>query len=149
MRKKAALISQKTPFRKDKLAQFLKNDRKVLLFYGYWDDRDAMFGDLRNLNIYYFLADDTIQIKEIFPRNSGRDAPATFLMRQKIPKNFDSIQPLGQHTAFTVLNVLEGRYVPDCLGIGSREIECYKVLKMKLEFRNVKEKYLQFDFPAL
>lgn len=72
------MVSDKVPFRKDKLAQFLKNDRKVLLFYGYWDDRDAMFGDVRNLNVYYFLADDTIQIKEIFPRNSGRDGTRRF-----------------------------------------------------------------------
>lgn len=78
------MISEKVPFRKDKLAQFLKNDRQVLLFYGYWDDRDAMFGDVRDLNIYYFLADDTIQIKEIFPRNSGRDGTVTNMLFNKI-----------------------------------------------------------------
>lgn len=129
------MICEKVPFRKDKLAQFLKNDRKVLLFYGYWDDREAMFGDIRDLNVYYFLADDTIQIKEIFPRNSGRDAPPTFLTRRKIPKNFHGTQPLGQETTFTVLNVLEGRYVPDCLGIGAKQIEYYKVdAKFKFTF---------------
>ncbi|KAG4065244.1 hypothetical protein HA402_012686 [Bradysia odoriphaga] len=131
LRKKAAMVSEKVPFRKDKLAQFLKNDRKVLLFYGYWDDRDSMFGDVRDLNIYYFLADDTIQIKEIFPRNSGRDAPPTFLTRRKIPRNFNGIQPLGQDT-FTVLNVLEGRYVPDCLGIGNKEVEYYKASDLSI-----------------
>lgn len=78
------MICEKVPFRKDKLAQFLKNDRKVLLFHGYWDDRDSMFGDIRDLNIYYFLADDTIQIKEIFPRNSGRDGKDRVLHDENI-----------------------------------------------------------------
>lgn len=54
-------------------------------------------------------------------------APPTFLTRCKIPKNFNGIQPLGQETSFTVLNVLESRYVPDCLGIGGKEVEYYKV----------------------
>lgn len=70
----------------DTLGQFLENDRKVLRFYAYWDDRESMFGDLRNLIVYYFLADDTIQVNEIYPVNSGRDAPAKMLARQKLPK---------------------------------------------------------------
>lgn len=70
----------------DTLGQFLENDRKVLRFYAYWDDRESMFGDVRDLILFYFLADDTIQLKEVFPHNSGRDAPAKFLARQKIPK---------------------------------------------------------------
>lgn len=70
----------------DTLGQFLKNDRKVLRFYAYWDDREAMFGDLRELILFYFLADDTIQINEKFPINSGRDAPTKFLARTKVPK---------------------------------------------------------------
>lgn len=72
----------------DTFGQFLKNDRKVLRFYAYWDDREAMFGDLRELVLYYFLADDTIEVKEIFPKNSGRDAPSKFLRRTKVPKVF-------------------------------------------------------------
>jgi len=31
----------------DKLKQFLELDRKVLRFYCVWDDRDSMFGELR------------------------------------------------------------------------------------------------------
>lgn len=70
----------------DTFGQFLKNDRKVLRFNAYWDDRESMFGDLRDLVLYYFLADDTIEVKEVFPTNSGRDAPPKFLARCKIPK---------------------------------------------------------------
>lgn len=31
----------------DKLKQFLELDRQVLRFYCIWDDRDAMFGEMR------------------------------------------------------------------------------------------------------
>lgn len=73
----------------DTFGQFLRNDRKVLCFSGYWDDRESMFGDLRHLELYYFLADDTVQIKELYERNSGRDGPSTFLARAKLPKTYD------------------------------------------------------------
>lgn len=83
----ASSIHPKKPsVHSDTLGQFLTNDRKVLRFYAYWDDRQSMFGDVRDLILFYFLADDTIQIKEVLPANSGRDGPATFLTRQKIPK---------------------------------------------------------------
>lgn len=88
MRQASAAASQprKLSTHVDTLGQFLENDRKVLRFEAYWDDRESMFGDLRDLIVYYFLADDTIQVKEVFPVNAGRDAPPKFLTRQKIPK---------------------------------------------------------------
>ena len=36
-----------TPSTYDKLRQFLQMDRHVLRFFCVWDDRDAMFGDMR------------------------------------------------------------------------------------------------------
>lgn len=82
----AGSLPRKPSVRVDTLGQFLRNDRKVLRFYAYWDDRESMFGDCRELILYYFLADDTIQVKEVYPINSGRDAPPRLLTRQKIPK---------------------------------------------------------------
>ena len=46
----------------------------------------SMFGDPRELDLHYFLADDTIEILEKIPPNSGRDAVSTFLRRAKLPK---------------------------------------------------------------
>lgn len=66
-------------------AQFLEFDRMVLKFYGYWDDRSE-FGDVRKLEICYYLSDDTIDIKEEFPKNSGREGPKLFLKRTKLPR---------------------------------------------------------------
>lgn len=47
-RTKAAEIKKyNTPSSFDKLKQFLELDRKVLRFFCVWDDRDAMFGEMR------------------------------------------------------------------------------------------------------
>lgn len=64
-------------------AQFLKYDRQVLKFFAYWDDRTE-FGDVRKLELCYYLADDTIEIKEAHIRNSGRDGPTVFLKRGRL-----------------------------------------------------------------
>ena len=54
------------PYEKyDTLKQFLDHDRHVLRFYCYWDDTDNMFGDQRQMVLHYFLADDTIEIREV------------------------------------------------------------------------------------
>uniref|UniRef100_A0A8C0J9B6 EF-hand domain containing 2 n=1 Tax=Chelonoidis abingdonii TaxID=106734 RepID=A0A8C0J9B6_CHEAB len=70
----------------DTLRQFLEYDGHVLRFYCIWDDTESTFGDPRELILHYFLADDTIEIKEVIPVNSGRDAVPLFLSRKKLPK---------------------------------------------------------------
>ncbi|XP_045448004.1 EF-hand domain-containing family member C2-like [Melitaea cinxia] len=69
------------PFR-----QFLDFDRQVLRFYGYWDDRDTEFGIIHHLELHYFLADDTMEIKEVLPPNSGMEAGPMFLKRMRLPR---------------------------------------------------------------
>lgn len=65
-----------------------------------------MFGDNRKLVIHYFLADDTIEIREIMDANSGRDSIPVFLKRAKLPKMAPlSIRQPGETTDRTVLNV--------------------------------------------
>lgn len=41
------VYQHETPNSFDKLKQFLQLDRKVLRFYCLWDDRDAMFGEMK------------------------------------------------------------------------------------------------------
>lgn len=91
-----------TPFRPyeriDTLKQFLEHDGHVLRFFCVWDDPESMFHDQRELVLHYYLSDDTIDIKEIVPVNSGRDAVPLFLRRDKLPKvrneNFNLFQLL-------------------------------------------------------
>lgn len=40
-------VKSAAPEKQGKLKRFLENDRKVLRFYCIWDDRDSMFGELR------------------------------------------------------------------------------------------------------
>lgn len=113
----------------NKMEKFLKFDKKVLRFDAIWDDRSTIFGDLHELIVYYFLADDTIQINAL-------NAPKKFLHRQRLPKQFDGMPLLGQQTNFTVLNVLgggfmTGRYLADRQGVGSSEVEYVTVRSLQ------------------
>lgn len=65
--------------------QFLDNDRKVLRFYTYSDDEGFI--------IHYYLADDTVEIREINFANSGKHNFSLLLRRQKLPKAFSVGQP--------------------------------------------------------
>ena len=49
----------------------------------------SMFGDAREMELHYFLADDTVEICERIPNNSGRDAVPMFLRRARLPKVLD------------------------------------------------------------
>ena len=57
-----ARLTPGRPYEKiDTFGQFLEHDREVLRFYGYWDDSDTAFGDVHDMILHYFLADDTIE----------------------------------------------------------------------------------------
>lgn len=120
------------PYEKfDSLKQFLDHDRHVLRFYCYWDDSESKFGDQRQMILHYFLADDTMEIREVIPPNSGRDATPVFLRRGKVPKNITSLNLPGVVTDRTVLNVFGpmghgGRYILDSLKTGAINPEFYK-----------------------
>lgn len=43
--------------------------------------------------MHYYLADDTIEIREVKYPNSGRDDFPVMLKRQKLPKKFSLNQP--------------------------------------------------------
>ncbi|KAJ0070118.1 hypothetical protein NL108_002431, partial [Boleophthalmus pectinirostris] len=121
------------PYEKyDTRKQFLDNDMKVLRFYGYWDDTGSLFGDVRDLVLHYFLADDTIEICEVIPPNSGRDHISKFLRRSKLPKVAPSrLPPPGAITDRTILNVFDSsdqgkRFILDSLKTGAIKEEFYK-----------------------
>ncbi|XP_001624761.2 EF-hand domain-containing family member C2 [Nematostella vectensis] len=119
------------PYEKeDTLKQFLQHDRRVLRFYCLWDDTDNMFGDAREMILHYFLADDTVEIREVIPPNSGRDAAPMFLRRQRLPKEPTSLRQPGEITGRTVLNVFGpmghgGRWILDSLKTGAVYTDYY------------------------
>lgn len=58
----------------------------MLRFYGYWDDTESVHGVVHDLEIHYYLADGTMEIKENLAANSGRDSGFMLVKRMKIPK---------------------------------------------------------------
>jgi len=72
--------------------------------------------------LHYYLADDTVEIREVFPANAGRDSVPTFLRRGRLPKVVESLKRPGELADRTVLNVFGpmgkgGRYILDSLKV--------------------------------
>jgi len=72
--------------------------------------------------LHYYLADDTVEIRENFPANAGRDSAATFLRRCRLPKTVEPLRRPGELADRTVLNVFGpmgkgGRYILDSLKV--------------------------------
>jgi len=77
------------------------------------------------MELHYFLADDTIEILEKIPPNSGRDAVPMFLRRARLPKDPVPLRQPGVETKRTVLNVFGpmghgGRYILDSLKVSAQ-----------------------------
>jgi len=75
----------------DKFKQFLEYDRKVLRYYACWDDRHNMFGELRSFVICYYLADDTVEVREVYEDNDGHDPFPVLLGRKRVPVNHKTV----------------------------------------------------------
>eukprot|EP01006_Ploeotia_vitrea_P028462 TRINITY_DN61151_c0_g1_i1.p1 TRINITY_DN61151_c0_g1~~TRINITY_DN61151_c0_g1_i1.p1 ORF type:complete len:1088 (-),score=131.03 TRINITY_DN61151_c0_g1_i1:1223-4486(-) len=96
-------ISKPTPMQIAEAQQFFNNDGKVVSFSAIWDDRNSVHGDLRQLRLNYYLADDTVELLEPVQKNSGREATSKILLRQKIPKRSRN----KAHTNESLLDTLQ------------------------------------------
>lgn len=67
------------------MQQFLENDRHVLRFFAILDDVNTPTFERRPFVILFFLADDTIELREMYPLNCGRDNFPIFFRRGKMP----------------------------------------------------------------
>ncbi|XP_065178970.1 EF-hand domain-containing family member C2-like [Sycon ciliatum] len=116
--------------RYDTLKQFLDNDRKVLRFYGIWDDTNNMFGEVREMVLHYHLADDTVELLEVYKANCQRDTIPIYLHRVQLPKEPHTVPQPGQTVSRTILNVFGpmghgGRHILDNLKTGVEPVEYY------------------------
>jgi EF-hand domain-containing protein 1 len=59
---------------------------QVLRFYACWDDSQRPFGDKMPFVVHYYLADDTMEVREVRLRNDGRDPFPLLVRRMPIPK---------------------------------------------------------------
>jgi hypothetical protein len=62
-------------------------------FLAVWDDPDSRGGELRPYIIYYYLADDTVEVQEDHKknRNNGHDPFPLLLRKMKLPKDWKAI----------------------------------------------------------
>lgn len=67
------------------MQQFLEKDRKVLRFFAVMDDLSTPQFERRPFTLLFFLADDTVEIRELYPLNCGRDNFPIFFRRAKMP----------------------------------------------------------------
>ena len=65
--------------------QFLDHDKQVLRFFTICEDLPYI--------VHYYLADDTIEIRESHRPNDGRDSFSLLLRRQKLPDTWNVNQP--------------------------------------------------------
>lgn len=68
------------------MQQFLEKDRKVLRFFAVMDDLSTPQFERRPFTLLFFLADDTVEIRELYPLNCGRDNFPIFFRRAKMPR---------------------------------------------------------------
>lgn len=53
-----------------------------------WGDTDSIFGENRTYIIHYYLADDTVEVREVYKQNDGRHPFPILIKRQRLPKTF-------------------------------------------------------------
>eukprot|EP00947_MAST-08B_sp_MAST-8B-sp1_P006396 g6396.t1 len=70
------------------LDQYIKNDGKVLRFQCIWDDR-TLHGGMQRYTLLFFLANSTIQIREVHDKNDGREHYPKLLERRRLLKNWE------------------------------------------------------------
>merc|ERR1719272_646227 len=93
------------------LHSFLENDRKVLSFSIFWEDKTYDGGD-KFYTLNYFLSNNSLEIKEISEQNNGKYAFPMLLKRQKLAK-----KPILTHCPGMSLRT-EDYYLPQDLECG-------------------------------
>eukprot|EP01116_Phalansterium_solitarium_P009859 TRINITY_DN241_c0_g1_i3.p1 TRINITY_DN241_c0_g1~~TRINITY_DN241_c0_g1_i3.p1 ORF type:complete len:559 (-),score=209.98 TRINITY_DN241_c0_g1_i3:364-2040(-) len=91
-----------TPKKPDALKQFLENDKRVLRFFCYWQDRGNAYGEVRKFQLHFFLSDDSLQIVEQLKPNAGFDPFPVFLRRSKPPASFGDVNQIRIGSAVEV-----------------------------------------------
>jgi len=106
------------------LKQFLENDRKVLRFYGYWDDK-TRYGARWYFTIHYFLADDTVEINNMYMRNVGKWLVPSFFKRGKLPLFPQTVAMPGMISAPSPILLPKDIEVGKTIPVYGREVFIY------------------------
>lgn len=127
--------------RNAKLEQYLENDRKVLRFKCYWDDSTA-YGSRMYYTLHFYLSDDTVEMLESLPRNSGRDVYPTFWKRSPLRKNPFMTPAPAMLEPEPVIYKPEDIIVGQTVSVYSRDIMIYDCDDFTREFYR---QYMNFE----
>ncbi|GFW78757.1 EF-hand domain-containing protein 1 [Trichonephila clavipes] len=92
-------------FQDEKLYKFLTCDRKILRFYGMWQDILSEPLEMRRVIIQYYLVDDSMEVLEDHARNCGREPCKVLIRKQKIPLDRNE---LSESFPKTYLEIADG-----------------------------------------
>merc|ERR1711904_389385 len=96
----------------ENMQQFMENDRKVCRFFAVLDDLHTSQYERRPFTIMLFLADNTVEIREQYPLNCGRDNFPIFFRRGKLTRgNVKSRGPQDQLPKADELVSIDDLYV--------------------------------------
>lgn len=115
--------SHTTDLSQDKLLRFLQDDGKVLRFYAVWEDADRLSKQLRPFAVQYFLADDTVEVREMHSPNDGTDQFPLLLHRSKLPKRFEGLRDFGAQP--TDVYTAEDFFIGMTLNVFERQMLLY------------------------
>ena len=113
-----------------KVKQYLEKDGKVLRFYCYWDD-ESEDGYRHLFHLHYFLADDTIELIEIFPGTGSCAACRSLFLKR------------GASSTISVGDLLTGKEVK----IGSQTFFLYDCDKFTRDYFESEYEISQTSFP--
>jgi len=103
------------------MQQFLEKDRMVCRFFAVLDDLLTPQYERRPFTILYFLCDDTIEIREHYPLNAGRDNFPVFFRRSKLLKGDTEVrgplEPPLENDAYVSLDDLAVGATLPCLAL--------------------------------
>ena len=71
--------------------KYLEYGKQALKFCCVWDDRESAFGGMRKLELAYYLADETVEVREWLEPNCGRDPFNLLLHKTKLPKDWKDL----------------------------------------------------------
>jgi len=112
--------------KKGTIQKFLALDGRILSFDAYWDDRDTECGYLHLLKVFYYLSDDTIEVKDV----TEPEKPFTMVKRCQLEKVYKGLPQIGSSEPVTLLNVFgpsadQVKSMADPLNVGAEQPEYY------------------------
>eukprot|EP00198_Chlamydomonas_reinhardtii_P009627 XP_001698964.1 DM10 domain-containing protein [Chlamydomonas reinhardtii] len=72
-------------------AEMETRDNAVLRFLASWDNTAVTFGEVLCFSLFYYVADGTVEVREVLQRNSGRDPFPLLLARGRLPKTLPPV----------------------------------------------------------